>query len=47
VGCRYNKQEKEFASKSEYDDYLEEREDIGMYPNLKNILSFMHCFMLR
>ncbi|KAK9916500.1 hypothetical protein WJX75_003422 [Coccomyxa subellipsoidea] len=24
----YNKQEKEFASKSEYDDYLEEREDI-------------------
>ena len=27
--CRYNKQESEFASKDEWDNYLEEREDIS------------------
>lgn len=26
--CRYNKEEEDFSSKLEYDDYLEEREDI-------------------
>ena len=27
--CRYNKQESEFISKDEWDNYLEEREDIS------------------
>ena len=27
--CRYNKQETDFASKDEWDNYLEEREDIS------------------
>lgn len=27
--CRYNKQESEFVSKDEWDNYLEEREDIS------------------
>ena len=29
---RYNKQEADFASRSEYDNYLEEREDISAPP---------------
>ena len=27
--CRFNKSEEDFADKAEYDDYLEEREDIS------------------
>ena len=45
--CRYNKQESEFVSKDEWDNYLEEREDISrilylfFHPQLHNCVQIV------